>query len=169
MGWFIVPKLNEKISWAIYDFPEMKQTERVEMEVIDKAEIHEVEDMEIAARHYNPIDSKVTAERSFAAQLTVTHCRFLAETHISNGVKKMYTFLDGEEFIPNWVFGENNCGNELDIIAKGDIVRNGDEITTTDKPFLLDVVSIYEVIIGGKAYDTVCIMDIETYNNGCCK
>lgn len=84
-------------------------------------------------------------------------------------MKKMYTFLDGEEFIPNWGFGENNCGNELDIIAKGDIVRNGDEITTTDKPFLLDVVSIYEVIIGGKAYDTVCIMDIETYNNGCCK
>lgn len=106
------------------------------------------------------------AERTFIAQLTDTHCRFLAESHISGGVKKCYTFLDGDEFIPNWGFGENNCGNEVNLSVKGDIIRNGSEITAADKPFLLDVVGRYEVKIGGKSYDTICVMDIETYDGG---
>lgn len=171
MGWFIVPRTGERISWAAYDFPERKQTERVDMEVIGKAEIHGIEGVEITAKQYNPmecnkIDGSPTSERAFVAQLTDTHCRFLAESHITDGVRKMHTFLDGEEFMPNWGFGENNCGNEINITEKGDILRNGNEITTACKPFLLDVVGRYEVNISGRTYDTVCVMDIETYNNG---
>lgn len=68
--------------------------------------------------------------------------------------------------MPNWGFGEDNCGNEINISAKGDIVRNGDKVTAADKSFLVDIVGRYEVRIGGKSYDTVCVMDVETYNNG---
>lgn len=171
MGWFIVPKLGEKLNWAIYDFPKRNRTEYDEMQVIGKAEIHGIEGVEITAKQYAPMDCNKTdndkiAERTFIAQLTDTHCRFLAESHISGGVKKCYTFLDGDEFIPNWGFGENNCGNEVNLSAKGDIIRNGSEITAADKPFLLDVVGRYEVKIGGKSYDTICVMDIETYDGG---
>ena len=35
-----------------------------------------------------------------------------------------------------------------------------------DKEFLLDIVGRYKVTIGGKTFDTVCVMDIETYNCG---
>ena len=35
-----------------------------------------------------------------------------------------------------------------------------------DKDFLLDIVGRYTVTIAGKAYDTVCVMDVETYNDG---
>ena len=171
MGWFIVPKLGEKLNWAIYDFPKRNRTEYDEMQVIGKAEIHGIEGVEITAKQYTPMDCNKTdndkiAERTFIAQLTDTHCRFLAESHISGGVKKCYTFLDGDEFIPNWGFGENNCGNEVNLSAKGDIIRNGSEITAADKPFLLDAVGRYEVKIGGKVYDTICVMDIETYDGG---
>ena len=171
MGWFIVPKLGEKLNWAIYDFPKRNRTEYDEMQVIGKAEIHGIEGVEITAKQYAPMDCNKTdnekkAERTFIAQLTDTHCRFLAESHITGGVKKCYTFLDGDEFIPNWGFGENNCGNEVNLFVKGDIIRNGSEITAADKPFLLDVVGRYEVKIGGKVYDTVCVMDIETYDGG---
>ena len=171
MGWFIVPKLGEKLNWAIYDFPKRNRTEYDEMQVVGKAEIHGIEGVEITAMQYAPMDCNKTdndkiAERTFIAQLTDTHCRFLAESHISGGVKKCYTFLDGDEFIPNWGFGENNCGNEVDLSEKGDIIRNGSEITAADKPFLLDVVGRYEVKIGGKVYDTICVMDIETYDGG---
>ena len=171
MGWFIVPKLGEKLNLAIYDFPKRNRTEYVEMQVVGKAEIHGIEGVEITAKQYAPMDCNKTdnekkAERTFIAQLTDTHCRFLAESHISGGVKKCYTFLDGDEFIPNWGFGENNCGNEVNLSAKGDIIRNGSEITASDKPFLLDVVGRYEVKIGGKSYDTICVMDIETYDGG---
>ena len=171
MGWFIVPKLGEKLNWAIYDFPKRNRTEYDEMQVVGKAEIHDIEGVEITAKQYAPMDCNKTdndkiAERTFIAQLTDTHCRFLAESHISGGVKKCYTFLDGDEFIPNWGFGENNCGNEVNLSAKSDIIRNGSEITASDKPFLLDVVGRYEVKIGGKSYDTICVMDIETYDGG---
>lgn len=171
MGWFIVPKLGEKLNWAIYDFPKRNRTEYDEMQVVGKTEIHGIEGVEITAKQYAPMDCNKTdndkiAERTFIAQLTDTHCRFLAESHISGGVKKCYTFLDGDEFIPNWGFGENNCGNEVNLSAKSDIIRNGSEITASDKPFLLDVVGRYEVKIGGKSYDTICVMDIETYDGG---
>lgn len=171
MGWFIVPKLGEKLNWAIYDFPKRNRTEYDEMQVVGKAEIHGIEGVEITAKQYAPMDCNKTdndkiAERTFIAQLTDTHCRFLAESHISGGVKKCYTFLDGDEFIPNWGFGENNCGNEVNLSEKDDIIRNGSEITAADKPFLLDVVGRYEVKIGGKSYDTICVMDIETYDGG---
>ncbi len=171
MGWFIVPKLGEKLNWAIYDFPKRNRTEYAEMQVVGKAEVHGIEGVEITVKQYTPMDCNKTdnekkAERTFIAQHTDTHCRFLGESHISGGVKKCYTFLDGDEFIPNWGFGENNCGNEVNLSAKGDIIRNGSEITAADKPFLLDIVGRYEVKIGGKVYDTICVMDIETYDGG---
>ena len=37
---------------------------------------------------------------------------------------------------------------------------------TADKPFLLDITGRYTVEINQKKYDTVCVMDIETYNSG---
>ena len=52
--------------------------------------------------------------------------------------------------MPNWGFGENNCGNETNMTVKGDIERKGTEITTTKKEFLLDIVGRYTVTIGNK-------------------
>lgn len=158
MGWFIIPKLNEKLSFAIYDMPERKQAERFDIEVVGKAEVHGIEGVEIIA--------KSDVQRTFVAQLTDTHCRYLAESHVKNGVKCCYTFLDGDSFLENWGFGDNNCGNETHIVAKGDIVREESCIKSADKPFLLDIVGRYTVTIGGKCYDTVCVMDIDTYNLG---
>ena len=171
MGWFIVPRLGEKLSWAMYDFPEKRRTELCVMEVTGKAMIHGVEGAEIAATEYDPMDCNQTgtpdrADRTLVAQLTDTHCRILAESHTEDGVRKLFTFLDGESFLGNWGFGENNCGNETHLVPKGDITRSGHVVTGVDKEFLLDVVGRYQVTIGGKVYDTVCVIDIETYNDG---
>ena len=171
MGWFIVPKPGEKLCWAMYDFPGKKRGEYVELEAGGAAEIHGIEGVIVRSREYdampcNRIDETTYAERTFVAQLTETHCRFLAESHSENGVTKLHTFLDADAFLPSWGFGEDNCGNETHIAAKGDIVRNGDEIIAKNKPFLLDVVGCYTVEIGGKRYDTICVVDIETYNEG---
>ena len=58
--------------------------------------------------------------------------------------------------MPNWGFGEDNCGNETHLHARGDIIRRGDVVTSVDKPFLLDIVGRYRVDICGRSYDTVC-------------
>lgn len=171
MGWFIVPKQGEKLCWAMYDCPGRRRGEYVELEASGAAEIHGIEGVIVRSKEYNAmpcnrIDETDYAKRTFVAQLTDTHCRFLAESHSENGVTKLHTFLDTDEFLPNWGFGEDNCGNETHITAKGDILRNGDEITARNKPFLLDVVGCYTVEIGDKRYDTICVVDIETYNEG---
>lgn len=171
MGWFIVPKEGEKLCWAMYDFPERKRGEYVELEAGGRAEVHGIEGVIVRSREYdampcNRIDETDYAERTFVAQLTDTHCRFLAESHRENGVLKLHTFLDADEFLPNWGFGENNCGNETRITARGDVVREGNAFTAKDKPFLLDVVGRYDVEIGGRHFDTVCVVDIETYDEG---
>ena len=171
MGWFIVPRIGEKLEWAMYDFPEKKRTEYMTEEAVARAEVHGIEGVEILVKEYEPmennrIDGRNFNERRLVAQLTDTHCRFLAESHESGGVKRYYTFLDGDVFLDNWGFGEDNCGNETHIAPKGDITRDGSAVTAKDKPFRLDVVGRYAVRINGKTYDTVCVMDVAAYNTG---
>ena len=171
MGWFLVPKLGEKIRWAMYDFPERKKTECYELEVVGCASVHGIDGVEIVAKehrggeHEGHEDSRNLA-RTFIANLTDTHCRFLAESHYEGDIKKIFTFLDADEFLPNWGFGEDNCGNEVNIAPKGFIDRDGNIVTTKSEPFLLDVVGRYLVTIGGNEYDCICVMDVDCYNSG---
>ena len=171
MGWFIVPKLGEKLSWAMYDFPKRNRTEQCDLEVVSKAQVHGIEGVEIETVEYDPmdcnkIDGADVAKRRFVAQLTDTHCRYLAESHVEDGTKKLFTFLDGDEFLENWGFGKDNCGNETHIVPKGLIRKRGSAITTAKRSFMLDVVGRYEVEINGKTYDTICVIDAGAYVEG---
>lgn len=166
MGWFLVPKLGEKMSWGMYDIPSRRCSHVYDMQVTGKAKVHGIEGVELTAREASYSDKKDVINRTFVAQLTDTHCRFLATLRNDGDVRNYITFLDGDEFLPNWGFGEDNCGNETNLAPKGDIRRVGSVVTGADKDFLLDIVGRYTVTIGGKCYDTVCVMDIETYNCG---
>ena len=166
MGWFLVPKLGEKISWGMYDIPSRKCSHIYDMKVTGKAKVHGIEGVELTAREASPSDNSNVINRTFVAQLTDTHCRYLATLINDRDVHNYITFLDGDEFLPNWGFGEDNCGNETNLTPKGDIRRIGTVVTSTNKDFLLDIVGRYTVTIGEKSYDTVCVMDIETYNCG---
>lgn len=166
MGWFLVPKPGEKLSWGMYDIPSRKCSHIYDMEVTGKAKVHGIEGVELTARETSYSDQSDVINRTFVAQLTDTHCRYLATLRNDGDVRNYITFLDGDEFMPNWGFGEDNCGNETNLTVKGDIRRSGTAVTSADKDFLLDIVGRYTVTIGGKSYDTVCVMDIETYNCG---
>ncbi len=169
-GWLIVPRVGEKLTWGMYDFPERKRTEYTEMEVVGRAEVHGIEGVEVAATQFDSADYYCTGaldrvEWRFVVQLTDTHSRYLAETHMEGGVRKCCTFLDGEAFLNNWGFGENNCGHEVNLHPKGLLRREGNCISGTIPREVVDVVGRCRVTIGGKAYDTVCVMDIECYND----
>lgn len=171
-GWLLIPRLGEKLSWGLYDMPSRRRTEWTDMAVVGRAEIHGVEGVEFSAVQHDTEDYYRTGaineiERRFVAQLTDTHCRFLAESHPEDGVRKCFTFLDGESFLNNWGFGPDNCGQETDLRRKGILTREGDTVTGERKPSLqaLDVVGRYTVTIGGKAYDTICVMDIECFDD----
>lgn len=167
MGWFLVPKLGESLSWGMYDMPSRKLDYHYDMKVTGRAIVHGIEGVEIDVEETDGNGKKGgNIERSFVAQLTDTHCRYLAALREQNGLKQYITFLDGDAFMPNWGFGEDNCGNETNLSPKGDIKRTDNEVVSADKDFLLDIVGRYNVTINGKTYDTVCVMDIETYNTG---
>ncbi len=166
MGWFLVPKLGEKISWGMYDQPSGRLDHVYDMEVTGRAMVHGIEGVELTAREASYSDKKDVIQRTFVAQLTDTHCRYLATIRNDNGVRNYITFLDGEEFMQCWGYGEDNVGNETDLRPKGIIQRDGNIVTTPGKDFVLDVVGRYDVTIAGKTYDTVCVLDVSTYNNG---
>ncbi len=171
IGWGIVPRLGEKCAWAAYDFPEKKLTDIMHMEVTGRAEVHGIEGVEIKTvesgwdSEKNMVFAKQEMERWFIAQLTDTHCRLLAESHVENGIKKCYTFLDGAPFLDNWGYGEDNCGFATHWKAKGQIIKQGNVITADlAKDTVIDLCGHFDVTIGGKTYDTICLMDIETYD-----
>lgn len=161
MGWFLIPKEGNKLKYGLYDFPERTLTESFEMGCKGEAEIHGIRGVKVKAIEK---EGKNTIERNFIAQLTDTHCRYLAESHQENGVEKFFTFLDGEAFLNNWGFGPENIGNETNLKAKGLIKREGNIISSEQDSEVMDVVGRYEVTICGKTYDTVCLMDIGKYD-----
>ncbi|MGN0752837.1 MAG: RNA polymerase sigma factor [Aristaeellaceae bacterium] len=173
MGWFIVPRLGEKLSWAMYDFPDRIRTEADDLAVVGRAMVHGIEGVEIEVKTHHPMscnqtgDSADYVQRSFVAQLTDTHCRILSETHTQGGMKQIFTFLDGDAFLENWGFGEDNCGNETNLSPKGLITREENVLTDhSASKEAMDVVGRYTVTIGGKTYDTCCVVMHETYMGG---
>ena len=170
-GWMLVPRIGEKLTWGLYDMPSRRRTEYTEIQALGKAEVHGIEGVEIIAVQYDAENYYRTgsidkAERRFIAQLTDTHCRYLAESHIENGVRKLYTFLDGDSFTNNWGFGENNCGNEVNLSPKGLLKRDGNVVFGHMPKETVDIVGRYAVQLGGKTYDTICVMDIQCFNDG---
>ncbi|MBQ6996254.1 MAG: RNA polymerase sigma factor [Lachnospiraceae bacterium] len=163
-GLSIIPKIGEKITWGLYNFASKQCEEFSEVCVLGKAEVHGIEGVEIKSVQHDIKNNQVN-ERLFVAQLTDTHCRYLSETHWENGVKKCFTFLDGDIFMNNWGFGEDNCGNKILIEPNNLIKREGSRITKTVEKEVLDVVGRYTVEIGDKSYDTVCVMDLGHFNN----
>jgi len=134
LGWFIIPRLGEKITWASYDNPERKKTFSTKMEVMGKAIIHGIEGVEIFEVETDHSRNS-QSERRFITQLTETHCRFLAESYVEDGVRQNFTFLDGDEFLSKWGFGEENVGNEINLKQTGVITKEGDKISCA--PFRL--------------------------------
>ena len=166
-GWFAIPKLGEKLTWAIYEFADKKRRETISMQATGKAIVHGIEGVEISTAEINPIENTDVKHGFVIAQLTDTHCRVLAETHMTDvNVKKYITFLDGEDFLSQWGFGEDNCGKEINLIAKGKIKKKGNNFTCEKEKYLMDIVGRYDVEINGKIYDTVCLVGLEFENNG---
>jgi hypothetical protein len=133
------------------------------MKVIGRASVHGIEGVEITAEEYDRDDCTM---RKFVAQLTDSHVRFLAESHMKEDVRHYYTFLDGDAFLINWGFGEDNCGNNINPKQTSIIKRDGAVITCQTDKEILDVVDRCIVQFNNKSYDTIRIMDIQCYNTG---
>lgn len=73
---------------------------RCAIEVTGRARVHGIEGVELTAREISCADEKKVTERTFVAQLTDTHCGYLAMFRDDRGVREYVTFLDGDAFLP---------------------------------------------------------------------
>lgn len=119
MEWFLVPKLGEKISWGMYMQPSGKCEKTWNMHVTGKARVHGIEGVELTATVTLCGNITDTATLTFVAQLTDSYFRCLAEAQKEGYIRNYSTFLDGNEFMPRWFFGEDNCGNDINLSPKG--------------------------------------------------
>ncbi|MDD4772509.1 MAG: sigma-70 family RNA polymerase sigma factor [Eubacteriales bacterium] len=162
-NWFIIPKTGEKITWASYDLPSREKAEEVFSAVTGKIILHELEGVEIKSVFTNR--SCNNKEHFYMAQLTDTHCRWLGERYFDkDGVQRYLTFLDGDAFLNEWGFGEDNCGVETQLRKKGQIECNAGGYSVPDKKHCFDVVGSYSVTMGDRLYQT--ILASEYYPNG---
>ena len=180
MGWGIVPRLGEKLTWGMYDLPGRKLDVGYDMAVTGRARVHGLEGVSFTAKVMEPLpklpEGDLMAEPvacsgareevwTFVGQLQDGYTRFLSAEREEDGVRTLTTFLDGEEFMANWGFGEDNRGNSIHPTARGLITRNGTEYAA-QKEGVLDVVGRCDLTLDGKVMDCIAIMDLSAYVEG---
>ena len=180
MGWGIVPRLGETLVWGMYDLPSRKLDVAYDMAVTGPARVHGLAGVQFTARvvepqpqltegdlMMGPVAASGAKEEvwTFVGQLQDGHTRFLSAERAEDGVRTLTTFLDGEAFMANWGFGEDNRGNDIHPTAKGLIRRAGADYTAP-REGVLDVVGRCELILDGKAHDCIAIMDLSAYADG---
>ena len=102
------------------------------------------------------------------AQLTDSHCRYLGGMFVDkDGLRHITTFLDGDTFSEAYGIGEDNCGFEVVRRPKGTITACDNGLVTDAKDDISDIVGRYTVIIDGKTYDTVRLIDMQFSRNSC--
>mgnify|MGYP005765518373 FL=1 len=163
-GLFIVPREGESLIWGRYDPNTRKCAEWGEMTVLGKAQVHGVEGVEIKEyrhNHFGP--GKDDMDHYYVAQLTDTHCRILAENYLRDGVRNYLTFLDGDKFLAEWGYGENNCGKETHVESSHAIVEQEGVLLAQNADQLCDIVGRFSVSLLGKTYDTVRVISLDSY------
>ena len=181
MGWFIVPKPGEKISWGMYDLPSRKLDVSYEMAVTGPASVHGLDGVSITAKVIQPKDAAAEGdpmrdavdastggqeEWRFIAQEKGGYTRFLAAEHIEGENRELSTFLDGDAFLDNWGFGDDNCGSPIHQEPRGKLRRSGSVITTEEEKPFADIAGRCVLTLDGTSHETVCLMDFGMYNEG---
>ena len=179
-GWGIVPRLGETLVWGMYDLPSRKLDVAYDMAVTGKARVHGLEGVSFTARVIEPrpelqegdlmigpvTDAGASQEVwTFVGQLKDGYTRFLSAERNEDGVRTLTTFLDGEEFMANWGFGEDNRGNCIHPAARGLITRDG-SVYAAQREGVLDVVGRCDLTLDGKTTDCIAIMDLSAYAEG---
>lgn len=162
-GMFIIPKLGEKRSFALYDLPDRKQSGTYQLTVKGNVVIHGVQGVEIESEY---TEKQTTVKKTIFAQLTDAHCRYLGGMQIDpNGTRRIVTFLD-DSFGDSYEIGEDNCGFPTERTGLGLFRETEGGLSVDMTGDISDICGRFQVKIGEKTYDTVRILDIQMASLG---
>ena len=159
-GMFVIPRMGETISFGMYDMPSRKQNGVYELKVNGKIVLHGIEGVTIEKNYNNDV---ITEETSVFAQLTDTHCRYLGGISVDKDrIQRITTFLDSD-FDDNYGIGEDNCGFPIRRKAEGIIRQTNEGLVIPIGNDISDIVGRFCVSLNGIVYDTVRLIDYQTY------
>lgn len=162
-GMFIIPRMGEMLSFAMYDFPSREQNGFYKMSVTGKIQLHGVEGVIIQKEYHEVSESE---ENIVYAQLTDTHCKYLGGMSVDkNGVQRITTFLDSD-FEEYYGIGEDNCGFPTHRVAEGKIRQTEDELVMPVEEDISDIVGSFKITFNNKVYETVRLIDYQNGNHG---
>lgn len=159
-GMFIIPRIGESVSFGMYDMPLRKQNGAYELKVTGKVKLHGIEGVSIQKKYS---EDAVIEETTVFAQLTDTHCKYLGGVSVDkNGNQKITTFLDAE-FDEDYGIGEDNCGFPTHRKAEGIIRQTDKGLVAPVESDASDIVGRFRITFNGTVYDTVRLIDYQTY------
>jgi len=159
-GMFVIPQMGKSISFGVYDMPSRKQDGTFELSVTGKIALHGIEGVSIQKKYS---ESSITEETTVFAQLTDTHCRYLGGMYADeNGIQRITTFLDAD-FDDNYGIGEDNCGFSIHREAEGKISQTDCGLVMPIEKDISDIVGRFLITLNGIVYDTVRLIDYQTY------
>lgn len=162
-GMFIIPRMGETLSFAMYDFPSRKQNGFYKMSVTGKIQLHGIEGVIIQKEYHEVSEAE---ENIVYAQLTDTHCKYLGGMSVDkNGVQRITTFLDSD-FEEYYGIGEDNCGFPTHRMAEGRIRQTEDGLVMPVEEDISDVVGSFKITFNNKVYETVRLIDYQNGNHG---
>ncbi len=149
--WFIIPMMGERSEFALYDTITGKLVCNIEAEATNKAIVHGIQGVEIAAD--TCLTDGTVKKQWIIAQLSEMRCNFLAYFSLDGDVKTYRTFFDDEVA----GFDMDDYGTETQIGTDPLITRDiyGD-YTINFSQKRRGIVGRYELNINGRTFDTVC-------------
>ena len=159
-GWFIIPKLGERSEFAVYDTLTGERICSIETEATNKAIVHGIQGVEIAAATHRTDGSVKNTQ--LIVQLSDIRCGFLAFFEQDGDTKRYLTFYDDE------ISGHdvNEYGSETHIKQESFAERDDyDDYTIDFSVRERTVVGCYEVNIDGRTFDTVCVIQADDFSD----
>ena len=162
-GMFIIPRIGEEITFAMYEMPARVQNGKYHLRVNGTIELHGVSGVSIQSEYR---DASETVTSTVFAQLTDTHCKYLGGiSYDGNGNQKYTTFLDSD-FEEDYGIGEDNCGFPVCRHAEGVITESLGGLHFSSEHDVSDIVGCYTVTINQKRYETVRLIDYQNGSSG---
>ena len=155
-GWFVIPRVGEKTSFAFYDDPDKRLTGINTMDCVREAVIHGIPCVQVDVTEDD--DGEVSKQTKFM-RLTETHASYVAEMMVQDNSFYFASFYD-DEWLERYEVGENNIGREIHQEAKGIARLNDDGTISVVQEECPDIVGRYSVTIGSRSFDTVALLEI---------
>jgi hypothetical protein len=156
--WFAIPEVGDHTLWAVYDPPEWRLTEYVDMKAPRPAVVHGIEGVEIVAMQHEMGDQEEVSPRTLFARLSETRVQYLATIFLQDDQRKLYTLLD-EGFDEDWGESQRRVGQTGRLVRQpdGSYHQQTEHLQSGEN---VEGIGVCQVAIGGRSFTCLRVLDV---------